>query len=95
MNANELPALDSQLFDWEGWNDEGPLSMQFAGVTLKVAVGEFTAGTKFPFAFILGEHSLLVLIDEDKKEHGFRLNLSVGERVDPPEHCHDENCTHH
>lgn len=96
MDINELPTLDGQLFSWEEWNDEGPLSMQFSGVTLKVQVGDFAVGTKFPFAFILGERSLLVLIDEQQEEHGFRLNLSVGEKVEPSEdHCHDEGCTHH
>jgi hypothetical protein len=97
MNVSELPTLDAQLFDWEEWNDEGPLSMQFSGVTLKVQVGEFAVGTKFPFAFILGERSLLVLIDEKQEEHGFKLNLSVGEKVDPSEgdHCHDGCCDHH
>jgi hypothetical protein len=94
MDISTFPSLDGQLFTWEDWHEEGPLSMQFNEVTLKVAIGEWPAGTKFPAAFILGETSLLVLIDENQEEHGFKLNLSVGEKVDPPE-CHDEGCTHH
>lgn len=97
MNVSELPTLDGQLFEWEEWNDEGPMSMQFANVTLKVQVGDFPVGTKFPFAFILGERSLLVLIDEQQEEHGFQLNLTVGEKVDATEgdHCHEGCCDHH
>ena len=97
MKVTDLPTLDGQLFEWKEWNDEGPLSMQFSDVVLKVQVGDFPAGTKFPFAFILGERSLLVLIDDQQEEHGFKLNLTVGEAVEPSEedHCHDEGCTHH
>lgn len=94
MDISKFPSLDGQLFTWKDWHDEGPLSMQFNEVTLTVAIGEFPAGTVFPAVFLLGESSLLVLIDEDNKEHGFRLNLTVGEAVEPPE-CTDEECTHH
>lgn len=85
-------SLDGQLIDWEGWNEEGPFSMQFQGVTLKVDVGEFKAGTKFPFAFILGETSVLVLIDDNQEEHGFHLNVSVGAKVEPSELQHGDSC---
>jgi hypothetical protein len=94
MDSSKFPSLDNQLFTWKSWADEGPLSMQFNEVTLKVAVGEYPVGTQFPAAFILGDMSLLVLIDEDQEEHGFRLNLTVGEKVDPSElkHDHADGC---
>jgi len=95
MNANDLPSLDGQLFEWKDWYEEGPLSMQFVDVTLKVQVGDFPAGTRLPAAFIMGEQSLLVLIDDEHEEHGFRLNVSVGEKVEPPTEQCGEGCCHH
>ena len=89
---SKFETLDSQLFTWEGWDSEGPMSMQFTDVTLKVQVGDYQAGTKFPFAFILGEMSLLVLEDEQQEKHSFRLGLSVGEKVDASEFHHDDGC---
>lgn len=80
----ERDSFDQQLFTWEHWADEGPLSMQYTNVELKVPVGEFSMGTKFPFAFILGDASILVLVDDAQEEHAFDLKLSVGEKVDPP-----------
>lgn len=90
---SKLVSFDKQLFDWEDWASEGPMSMQFSNVTLKVAVGDYAVGTKFPFAFLLGEVSLLVLVDEKHEEHGFRLNLNAAEAVDPSElHAEGEAC---
>lgn len=89
-------ALDEQLFTAGAWRPAGGLSAEFKDVVLKVQVGEFPAGSKFPFAALVGDASILVLVDEDKKEHGFRLGVSVGESVDTADlHCDDENCTHH
>jgi hypothetical protein len=95
-------SFDEQLFTWENWNNEGPLSMQYSNVELKVAVGSYPAGSKFPFAFILGDMSMLVLVDEQHEEHGFDLKLAVGEEVqaeacpvpDADSHgeSHDEEC---
>jgi hypothetical protein len=94
--STEIQTLDNQIFTWEDWDSEGPLSMQFSKVTLKVQVGDYPVGTKFPHAFLLGESSVLVLVDDQDEEHGFRLNLSVGERVEPEAlQCQDEGCTHH
>lgn len=91
-------SFDEQLFTWENWNDEGPLSMQYSNVELKVPVGSYPAGSKFPFAFILGDMSMLVLVDDKQEEHGFDLKLNVGEEVQP-EACavpsvdaHDDEC---
>lgn len=88
----DRPSFDNQLFTWEDWGSDGPMDMQFSNVTLNVQVGDFPAGTKFPFALILGSVSLLVLIDENHEEHGFDLKVAVGEKVDPPEHAHEDNC---
>jgi len=85
---NGRDTLEHQLFTWEDWNDEGPMSMQFSNVTLKVPVGDYPAGTTFPHAFILGEASLLVLVDDEDEEHGFELNVSVGRAVQPEELGH-------
>ncbi len=93
--GSKFETLDSQLFTWDGWDSEGPMSMQFTDVTLKVQVGDYPVGAKFPFAFLLGEMSLLVLVDDQQEEHAFRLGLSVGEKVDPSELQCQEGCTHH
>ncbi len=90
--SSTFDSFDSQLFSWESWSPEGPMSMQFSDVTLKVQVGDFAEGTKFPFAFILGEMSLLVLVDEQQEEHPFRLGLSVGAKVDTSELQHSDGC---
>lgn len=96
MSENKIESFDAQLFTWEAWAPEGALSMQFSNVELKVPVGDFPAGTKFPFAFLLGEASVLVLVDEKHEEHGFSLKLTVGGPVAPDElQCQDEGCTHH
>lgn len=88
-------ALDEQLFTAGAWRPAGGLSAEFKDVELKVQVGDFPAGSKFPFAALVGDASVLVLVDEDKKEHGFRLSVAVGEKVDVESlHCDDENCTH-
>lgn len=93
---SKFTSLDGQLFTAEAWRPDGGLSAQFKDVTLKVAVGDFPAGTKFPYAVLIGDASVLVLVDEQKEEHGFRLGVSVGEKVDPADmQCQDEGCTHH
>jgi hypothetical protein len=60
----DRPSFDQQLFTWDKYHPEGPMSMQFSKVELKVPVGEFVVGTKFPFDFLLGDVSVLVLIDD-------------------------------
>ena len=98
MHNSKLPSLDSQLFTWESWANEGPLRMQFMSVTLTTAIGEYPVGAKFPFAVLLGDASLVVLVDEQQEEHAFRLNLSVGEKADisefQAEHAEGCGCGH-
>lgn len=91
---NDRTSLENQIFTWENWSEEGPMSMQFANVELTVPVGDFPAGTKFPFAFILGDDSLLVLVDDQDQEHTFDLKVSVGDKVDVPEHADSCDCGH-
>lgn len=89
--------LEMQLFSWESWDDEGPMAIQVYNVTLKVQIGEFPVGTKFPTAFVMGETSTLALYDEDGTEHAFALNMSAGEKLSTTKqdaqggHC---NCGH-
>lgn len=94
----EREALEQQLFDVEGWDDNGPGDMTFYKVTLKVPVGDFKVGDKFPAAFWVGSTSLLVLIDQDEKEHVYELKVSVGAAIDPAtlrqEHSEDCSCGH-
>lgn len=93
MSDNTFSTLDEQVFAAEAWHPMGGLNAQFKDVTLNVQVGDFAAGTKFPYAVLVGDSSILVLVDEQKQEHGFRLNVSVGEKVEPPQVGHDdESC---
>lgn len=93
---SKIEPLDNQLFTSEAWRADQGLNAQYKDVTLKVQVGDFPVGSKFPFAILIGDASVLVLVDDKQEEHGFRLNMSVGEKVDPSElQCQDEGCTHH
>lgn len=103
--SNQNIGLDEQLFHSE---QVAPLhgaavGAQFKDVTLTAKVGEFEVGHKFAFAVLVGDASLLVLIDEDQTEHAFRLNMAVGEPVDiaelraaaeAEEHEHGPGCNH-
>ena len=82
--SKDISSLDQRLFTAEAWRPAagGCLNAEFKGLTLKTKLGEFEAGTKFPFGMILGDASVLVLVDEANKEHGFSLSLSVGDTVD-------------
>lgn len=94
-------ALDEQLFHSEQFAPlhGAALGAQFKDITLKTKVGEFEVGTKFAFAILVGDASALILIDEDKNEHAFRLSVSVGEPIpqdefQPEEHEHGPGCSH-
>lgn len=102
--SNKNTALDEQLFHSEQFAPlhGAALGAQFKDITLTSKVGEFEVGHKFAFAILVGDASLLVLIDEDKTEHAFRLNVNVGEAVDVDElraqaeadHEHGPGCNH-
>jgi hypothetical protein len=82
---NKFTTFDGQLFDYKDWRSEGPLSMQFAEVTLKTPIGSHEVGAKFAFAFLLGDLSLVVLVTDEGKEEAYRLSLSVGDKLDESE----------
>jgi hypothetical protein len=90
-------SFDNQMFTWENYAEDPdcPTAMQFKNVVLTVPVGPFEVGTKFPYAVIVGELSLLILIDENDNQRGFDLKLSVGEEVQPleAEAC-EAGCSH-
>ena len=85
MSQLDRSSFDTQLFSWSDWAADGPMTMQFSNVELKVPVGSFAAGTKFPLATIMGEASLLVLTDEQEKSYAFDLKINVGAAVDLPQ----------
>lgn len=96
----ERTSFDNQLFTWEHFRQESPMDMQFSNIQLTVAVGQFPIGAKFPFAFLLGSASLLVLVDDNQQEHGFDLKVAVGEKVDafvrmPKDSCECGQHHHH
>jgi hypothetical protein len=69
--------LESNLFSWSSWNDDGPMTLTFSDITLKCQIGQFPVGTKFQAAFIDGECSKLTLLDYEGGEHTYTLVLSV------------------
>jgi len=91
----ERESLEQQLFSWKDWFEEGPMAMQFSDVELKVPVGPYSIGTHFPSAFIMGDISVLVSIDEAGEEHTFDLKMTVGEAVDLPAAECGHECQHH
>ena len=92
-NTKERKTIEQSLFTWEGWQDDGPWTLSFDEVTLVKQIGEFGPGTKFQAAFMLGERSVLVLMDEQNTEHVFELNLSVGSKLETIAHDqHDSSC---
>ena len=91
MNNDERPSFDTQLFTWDEYHPESPMSMQFTNVALKVPVVDFAVGTKFPAAMIIGEASILILLDEAGEQHAYDLKVSVGEKVELPAHTHDHD----
>lgn len=88
----ERDTFDHQLFTWENWDQMEIGDLQFYDVTLKVQVGEFAPGTKFPAAFLIGSQSMLVLMDEKDQEHAYPVLLSTGEKIDPSTLPHAESC---
>ena len=83
----ERTSFENQMFTWADWamDPNSPMTMQFSDVELKVPVGSYSVGTKFPFAVVVGGMSLLLLVDENDEQHGFDLKVSVGEAVEPPQ----------
>ena len=78
-----LTTLEHQLFDWDGWDDNGLMNLQFYKVVLKVPVGPFPIGHKFPCCWLNGDTSTISFIDEQDKEHTFELFVSIGALIQP------------
>lgn len=69
--------MEKNIFDWDGWDQHDTMAFSFTDVTLKVPVGEFPAGTKFPFANVDYENGTMEFCEEDDTCHQFRMNLSL------------------
>lgn len=79
----KFTTLEHQLFTWEDWDEIGVDDLSFQNITLVSKIGQFEPGTKLSTAFFLSSQSLLILMNEKNEEFIFKLNLSVGEMVDP------------
>lgn len=94
---DQRKALEQALFTWEQW-DEGiePGDLQLFKVTLASQVGEFPAGTTFPYAYLGYSGSFLALVDDQKQEHVYELTLSVGRQLTredfPKAEEHEDGC---
>jgi len=55
---------EGQLFDWDGWDQPGTAEFQFYNVVLKVPVGKYEVGQKFPTVCVDYEKSKLSVWEE-------------------------------
>jgi hypothetical protein len=93
----ERDTMEHQLFTWDGWDVMQTGDFQFYDVTLLVQIGEHPVGTKFPAAFLIGTQSMVVLMNDKDEEFAYPIQLSVGERLPPPdphEHVSSCDCVH-
>lgn len=90
----ERKSLEQQLFTWEQWNEGADTAdTVFYNVTLTVQVGDFPVGTKFQNAYFAGSGSFVVFLDEQKQEHVYELNVSVGRKLTEEDFpAHEEGC---
>lgn len=91
-NQKEVPklkgdslGLECQVFDWDGWDDNGIMCPQFYKVVLRVPVGEFSVGHKFPVAFFNGDNSTITFCDENDNHYTYKMNLTIGQKVEKAE----------
>ena len=98
--SNKHKTIEDQLFTYEGWEYVSPTGdLEFENVTLKVAVGEYPAGTKFASA-LLSAAGILGLSDGEGNTFAHYLNVTIGDRVDIKEimsnefeqECHEGCC---
>ena len=88
--------LEDALFTWQEWDENGVMSPMFYDVVLKVPVGDFPTGHKFPVAFLNGEDSTITFMEDKmgEKSHTFELSLSVGKPLTEADMREDEHaCT--
>jgi len=81
MSSTNRESIETSIFDWSEWDEDGPMALTFYNVTLKVPVGEFSAGAQFERAFINGENSYLQLVEDNGEYHEYELKFSVGDRL--------------
>jgi hypothetical protein len=67
----------SDLMTWENTRSEDDLCPRLFGVTLKVPIGEFSAGTLFFDAMVDFENGILTLSTYDGFEHIFEMEVVV------------------
>lgn len=74
-------SYENQIFNWENWDQHDTCCFGFNNVELVIQVGEFPAGTKFSYATVDYEHSMLCLMGDDNIEHIFPLVASIGNKL--------------
>jgi hypothetical protein len=74
--------LECQLSDWDGWDDNGIMCPQFYKVVLRVPVGDFPVGHKFPVAFFNGDDSTITFCDEKDNHYTYGMLLTLGQKVE-------------
>ena len=81
MDKDIGTGLESQIFTWDGWDQNDVMCVQFYDVELIVPVGEFPIGYKFSCAALNGDNSSITFYDlDDEVGHTFELKVSVGAR---------------
>jgi hypothetical protein len=80
MSTNKLTTLEDQLFTYGMIRENGP-DLELKDVILKVAMGTFPVGSKFPGAY-LSTSGAVGLKETNGKMHLFHLSVSVGEQID-------------
>lgn len=73
-------SLEQQLFTWQGWDGDQQL-MTFYDVELVKPIHNFPVGTKFKFANIMFEKSILQLLHSNEKYYEFELKLEIGDEI--------------
>lgn len=74
--------LESSLFDWEDWDIIEDGVYNFAGVMLKVDVGDYPAGHTFSHAVFDMQKSTVTFYDNPDSEEGhtYELIVSIGKK---------------
>ena len=69
--------MESQLFDWDGWDILDTAAFIFYKVKLKQRIGEFEVGSLFSSANIDFQTGKLELYEEDNVVGSYNLILSI------------------
>lgn len=73
--------METELFEWDGWDQQDTAAFTFYKVILKRKIGSFPEGTKFRCADVDYQRGELVFYGEDMATElaKFKLSLSVSE----------------